>query len=172
MKKLLILMLVLGMASAANATLSLELVGSPLVDGAVTWDVSGMQIIGTGSGVTAGKWEGSLGPPTGSAILACACTDAGCGYGYTVASGFASCTIIANTFVGSSQTIGEKVQMAGAWFVIDISGMSLNDTSSLDAYNASNGWDPKIGTLTIKAVPEPMTIALLGLGGLFLRRRK
>ena len=28
------------------------------------------------------------------------------------------------------------------------------------------------GTLTIYAVPEPMTIALLGLGGLFLRRRK
>jgi hypothetical protein len=172
MKKLLMLMLILGMASAANAALSLELVGSPLVDGAVTWDVSGMQITGTGSGPTAGKWDGSLGPPTGSAILAAADTDVGAGAGYTVASGIGSCTVIYNTAAVSSQSLGATVQTAGVWFVLDVSGMSLNDTSTLDAYNASNGWQTPIGSMTIKAVPEPMTIALLGLGGLFLRRRK
>jgi hypothetical protein len=53
--------------------------------------------------------------------------------------------------------------------------LGLNETTR---YKTSGGsWintddDNEVGDLVIDVVPEPMTIALLGLGGLFLRRRR
>lgn len=58
---------------------------------------------------------------------------------------------------------------AGKWFTMDIGG----ETGKVVIYGADDNGDldptAVIGTVL---VPEPMSIALLGLGGLFLRRRK
>jgi hypothetical protein len=47
---------------------------------------------------------------------------------------------------------------------------------TLDPYPDPPGWyalqESDLGDLVIHQIPEPMTIALLGLGGLFLRRRR
>lgn len=57
-------------------------------------------------------------------------------------------------------TIGNSVQ-----------GISLVDWNDpLDTDNGGPGLD--VATLLVHQTPEPMTIALLGLGGLFLRRKK
>lgn len=55
---------------------------------------------------------------------------------------------------------------AGTWFTFGYTG---NVGDVIDVYDYALG-TPLVGTITI--IPEPMTIALLGLGGLFLRRRK
>jgi hypothetical protein len=54
--------------------------------------------------------------------------------------------------------------------------LTLNGLSEYSPYNYPRDWvalsEGDLGDLVIYNVPEPMTIALLGLGGLFLRRRK
>ena len=55
--------------------------------------------------------------------------------------------------------------------------LGLNGTTSYSVAGGGelswvNAVEGDLGDLTIYAVPEPITIALLGLGGLFLRRRK
>ncbi len=67
---------------------------------------------------------------------------------------------------------------------VDLSRIGLTEVSTyFDDLHTPNvpfpnppGWfdisQGEIGSLVLHVVPEPMTIALLGLGGLFLRRRK
>ncbi|MHC4122091.1 MAG: PEP-CTERM sorting domain-containing protein [Planctomycetota bacterium] len=55
--------------------------------------------------------------------------------------------------------------------------ITIDDYTLMPTYTAINNADYSIylsdvGPLEIHVTPEPMTIALLGLGGLFLRRRK
>ena len=79
---------------------------------------------------------------------------------------------------GSSATWSEATDIdAGTWFTFDL---TLDSDTSL----ATDGTvyipvdlfiplsNPSAEVLSVQIVPEPMTIALLGLGGLFLRRRK
>jgi len=49
-------------------------------------------------------------------------------------------------------------------------GAAFGDQVNIRAFDETVGYLGDFGTITL--VPEPMTIALLGLGGLFLRRRK
>ncbi|MFA5422467.1 MAG: PEP-CTERM sorting domain-containing protein [Phycisphaerae bacterium] len=162
MKKVLVMLMVIGMVSAASATLftdglSADLSGGVLtvtadqdaVDnhpGAAGWamgyDAPGEFVIGTEVVYDA---MGDLG-----AVLQWA----GYEHGIDLATGW-------------SGTAGYPEVEAGAWFSIDYTG-AVGDV--IDIYDYAVSAVTPIGSVTV--TPEPMTIALLGLGGLLLRRRK
>jgi hypothetical protein len=170
LKKLLVLSLVLGLAGVANASLSLTLGGSPAPD-EVTIVVCQNVVIDVSSNNTdayqaflelltldTGEWAGGM-------------------------------TIIRPGAGGSANYIKDTAGYIGTW---ELRGEDLAQTSPVVAgthfeilfhckaegdvvinlYDSTFTY-PVLDTITIhQIVPEPMTIALLGLGGLFLRRRK
>ena len=179
MKKLLILMLVLGLvstASAATATLRLEYSGSSTAPASVLGTtisvdllsdvaLTGIQEIDFGEGTSTGTlslgdWQvgtqsqaGEDGTLTSNDII-----DA-----------FASTTVAwaADTVLYSFDYAVDATNGGGTVQIMMQTGNAMNNgLMTVYTYPGSISLAP----LTI--VPEPMTIALLGLGGLFLRRRK
>jgi hypothetical protein len=169
MRKFLIVALVLGISSAANAVLI-------YVDGSDPG--SSIEI---GEGVTpvisvvsedASSWlgyiiieEGGTGALSNPARLDAAgdmgavspYTEAGWGAGYEL-------TIAMSPGGASAIAVGPQ-------FTLDYVGGVLGQTATISLFV-----DPEYGTpvdsVAITVVPEPMTVILLGLGGLLLRRRK
>ena len=168
MKKLLILLMVLGVASVANGRMVLELqMGSgDTVDvdataGYFTGDDIYFAVIGDTSAVaiTGGAFAGTAAVPADSAI-----------YGYDAQ---------ANGMAAAPED--------GMWgYIGAIAGGDLGPGLMLDEINwalvggANGAWVNLVSTTdfieftTLDSiwVPEPMTIALLGLGGLFMMRRR
>ena len=166
MKKLLVLMLVLGMASLASAALDLT-IGSD-TDGTSNWD--GVKLLGGGLTI--------------DAVLANSVTD------YT----------LQVDLTGDLTLVTSSVVFADGWMFGNLfTGGDPGDgatSANLTAgdFNAKPagfgaftglGVNGDLGTITLTStdftgvigsaiitVPEPMTMVLLGLGGLFLRRRK
>lgn len=64
----------------------------------------------------------------------------------------------------------EEVVTTGVWFTLDITCDAMVDVL-VEVYDSASPY-PLLQTMTIEQVPEPMTIALLGLGSLFLLRRR
>ena len=163
MKKLLIFMLVLGMTSAANATIEMA------VDGVVVADTT-LESFTLSAELTSGD---VLRYDIGFKIIGAGAFDIS-------AISFPSDPLFDlpgkvevkpgyELFVTQAQIFSAAVP-APATLVTGI-GFSggVQDQTTIEMWDTT-GQGALIGTLPI--VPEPMTIALLGLGGLFLLRRR
>ena len=175
MKKLLILVLVLGLASVANATLSLKiddasvpgtidiLIGETIQvysSDASTWGgcifiTEGSQAGSLANGRLAELTAGQPGYAGDGGNIA-AVTEPGFGVGYLMAAGYTS-----------------DPPVAGVQMLIDFTAL----TADIGKTGVINLWiDPEYVTaeqsVNYTIIPEPMTVLLLGFGGLFLRRRK
>ena len=165
MKKLMVLILVLALTSAANAVLI-------QVDGQVgeTFDVQENATISVVSEDTL-NWlgyliveDGGLGVlsnPVGTALAgdpalagATAYTEAGWGDGYEI-------TVAAS----ASFPVG-----VGTQFSFDFTGIR-GDTARISLF-VDPEFNVPVASVSVNIIPEPMTILLLGLGGLFLRHRR
>jgi len=167
MKKLLILMLVLGMASSANALI-------------VTLDPSGSAVVPAGTiTVNVVSDTADLGYEYAVKILdttyasfssVTATSDAGIDSfltDYADALGAETYTYVITTLdKGVSGTVQPGVQ-----WILDIAftGAAPDQTATLALLDDTL---TQIGSYEMVGIPEPMTIALLGLGSLFLLRRR
>ncbi len=187
MKKLIVLMLVLGMTSWASAL--------PIITG-VDADSDGLLDLKVGAGVVTLTLEGTAAEasPDGSGVggydawiwvdyasynnfqtgapSAFTSNVGGAASGFDTTSympaggGFKFTAVADLTWTEASDVD------TGAWFTFDVSmpgGANIGDTFVVDLLNPNF---ESLSSTTVEVVPEPVTIALLGLGGLFLRRRK
>jgi hypothetical protein len=163
MKKLLILMLVLGMASIANAYLTPLTIGPDDIElhlSGTTITVVGLSALQTPNGF--GLYEEdapSQGTVSGPVAALSAAGDLGA---ITLQSAYNGVDCSTLESPGGAGTC-----TAGNWFTFEYSG-SVGDMINLYDYDVS--YDDAVGQ--VEVIPEPMTIMLLGLGGLLLRRRK
>ena len=165
MRKLLVLFLVLGLASTANALLitvdgmegeSFE-VGITSTITVVSDDASswlGYTIVEEGG-------AGSLENPiildaAGNSATATAYTEAGWGAGYEL--------------TAAMSPEGIPAIAAGSQFSFDYVG-AVGDTATISLFVDPEFTTP-VASVNVTVVPEPMTVLLLGLGALFLRRRR
>jgi len=201
MRKLLILMLVLGMASMASAV--------PVITGATTiapGDTVTLTLSGTVAEASGGTAGNSNTPAGGYGISGVFLDWANAGYYYapgtgnakltgssignlsamTVAMGSGSGFSTLYTYyygiaftAASNPTWAETTDVdIGQWFTFDVTLTSDyvtngGKTDGSEYLNVDVAWKTSDeGGLDLQIVPEPVTIALLGLGGLFLRRRR
>ena len=165
MRKILVLFLVLGLTSAANA-LIIEVDGQE----GESFEVDFQTTI-TVVSEDASSWlgyiiveeggAGSLEKPVvldaaGDIGAASAYTEAGWGTGFELSA--------------SMGPAGDPAIAAGSQFSFDYVG-AVGDTATISVF-ADPEYTIPVASVNVTVVPEPMTVILLGLGGLFLRRRR
>ena len=163
MKKCLVLLMVLGIASMATAGLS-------FATGSATVPIGGSVVVAlTTDAVEA---DGSLTNIVGYYAGSVASISVAAGAD-TVAQ---QVNAMGGAYVGYYQTIMGTT--AGGGFAVgdEIAVVTLTgNAAGVYTINAWEAWTSPPGptdSFTLTVTPEPMTIGLLGLGGLFLRRRK
>jgi len=169
MKKLLIFMLVLGMASAANAVLTdiqIDVAGSHV---GTSFDVVVGQTISleiysgnTDTGLAYLGFEDNGLYTFGTPVVTPNAGDKGSVFGPYVWEGYNEVELTVSKTASGTVTPGTML----LWPIT--AGSSVG---TIDVYLQDEDVLTK-DTLTLNIIPEPMTVLLLGLGGLFLRRRK
>ncbi len=168
MKKILVLMLVLGFASMATAALSLYVNGAPAESSTITLQTSETIWIGVYSDGTTDQ-----GKHSGIVIL----DPSGLGQPGAWTGASIDHLQIPGGFVGVSPPVGIFVQTNADTGLFIGPGISsefefhCTGIGDVDLLLLDDLYGP-VGFLTIHQIPEPITMALLGLGGLFLRRRR
>jgi hypothetical protein len=161
MKNILVFVLVLAIASTANAVLTLQLIDN----GNGTFGIASTTAY---AGIADDTFYCAVGPaataPSGGAVQA----------------GAPAATTVLDDAVAVGG-IPVPAGTDGVWGYIGdpfgvpvpagtyIDGVSFTPGDIIDLYLVTATW--QLGAL-VSTIPEPITIALLGLGGLFLRRRR
>ncbi|MHC4721430.1 MAG: PEP-CTERM sorting domain-containing protein [Planctomycetota bacterium] len=178
MKKLLILTLVLGIASLATAVPTITVSNAnPIAGETIQVYISGTAAEASTSGGFIGGYSGfvmidyaTYGPMGGSPYLelvysAPAVTTAAGSYGFATAASYGY------FFAAHLPPWSEAKDVdVGLWFTFDVLVISPTGYYS-EVIDLLNPVPSNIGQVTITIIPEPITMALLGLGGLFLRKR-
>jgi hypothetical protein len=165
MRKTLVLILVLGLASAANAMLikvdeqegdsfevDIKSTITVVSDDSSSW--LGYIIIEEGG---AGSMENVvILDAAGDIGAAAAYTEAGWGTGFEL--------------TASMSPNGNPAVAAGSQFSFDYVG-AIGDTATISLFVDPEYTTP-VASVNVTVVPEPMTVLLLGLGALFLRRHR
>jgi hypothetical protein len=170
MKKLLALMLVLGMASAANAALVISLNGATDIDEIVV--VPSDTVVVDVFDTLGANWLAYIdfyNESEGTYSLSNARWGPAAGDGSIGMSGYSlNPTYDAYEYEITQAWGTTTTKLPGAVWMVD-----LHCEKEGNVYIELYDRDVVLqDTATIIQLPEPMTIALLGLGGLFLRRRK
>jgi len=162
MKKLLILALVLGMTSAASAALSL----GGVINGTIDLDTTGIVTVISDD---TEPWAAFITyDPTVVGVSGVVAT--------SLAGQDSEVIPDPSGWVGNYKMEAKDMSepfdsvQPGVQFEISVYGAAFNDVYTIDLYAAD--WVTILESGTVTVIPEPMTIALLGLGGLFLLRRR
>ena len=169
MKKILVLMLVLGIASTASAGLSFA-TGSATITVGESVSVA-LQI--DSASVGASSLDNMVGYYSGTVATLAAPTQGADAIAFTVNTKTGAYAgyfqIISGTTVTGGFSLGDEVAIAT--LTGDAAGTYTIYSYMTSMWDITGGWDDSF-TLTVNQIPVPMTFGLLGLGGLFLRRRK
>ncbi len=178
MRKLLILALVLGMASLATALPTITVSNPNPIPGEV------IQVYVSGTAAEASTSGGFIGGYSGFVAVDYVAYGYLGGSPYLAIAPYPTVATAAGSYAAYGTSGGMEYFFAahlppwteakdvdvGVWFTFNVTATgTVGDVEVLDLINPATS---NIGQVTITIVPEPITMALLGLGGLFLRRRK